>query len=72
MIGVGARIGYFQGDVKLLTDDLQALQPTVFPCVPRLMNKIYDKIMGGVNSAGGIKKALFNYAFNKKKAEVLR
>ncbi|XP_072038963.1 long-chain-fatty-acid--CoA ligase 1-like isoform X2 [Amphiura filiformis] len=72
VLSVGGRMGYFQGDVKLLTDDLQALQPTVFPCVPRLMNRIYDKVMSGVNSSGGVKKALFNFAYNKKKAEVLR
>lgn len=72
VISCGARIGFFQGDVKLLTDDMQAVRPTIFPCVPRLMNRIYDKVMSGVNQAGGIKKMLFNMAYNKKKAEVLR
>ena len=40
----GARIGFSSGDVKLLTDDLQALKPTVFPTVPRLLNRMYDKV----------------------------
>ncbi|XP_071263036.1 long-chain-fatty-acid--CoA ligase 1a isoform X4 [Salvelinus alpinus] len=44
----GARIGYFQGDIRLLMDDLKTLQPTVFPVVPRLLNRMFDK-----NSLGG-------------------
>ena len=35
---------YFQGDIKLLTDDMQALKPTIFPTVPRLLNRIYETI----------------------------
>lgn len=42
----GARIGYFQGDIRLLTDDLTTLKPTVFPVVPRLLNRMYDKVGG--------------------------
>ena len=40
----GTRIGYYCGDVLKLTDDCQALKPTLFPSVPRLYSKIYDKI----------------------------
>lgn len=40
----GGRIGFFQGDVKLLMDDIKELQPTVFPSVPRLLNRVYDKV----------------------------
>ena len=40
----GARIGFFSGDVKLLTNDMQALRPTIFPTVPRLLNRMYDKV----------------------------
>lgn len=42
----GARIGYFQGDIRLLSDDLNTLRPTVFPVVPRLLNRMYDKVGG--------------------------
>lgn len=45
----GARIGFFQGDVKLLLDDIKELQPTLFPSVPRLLNRIYDKVLLDVN-----------------------
>ena len=40
----GASIGFFSGDIKLLTDDMQALKPTIFPTVPRLLNRMYDKV----------------------------
>jgi len=37
----GARVGYFHGDTAALTDDCQVLKPTIFPSVPRLLNKLY-------------------------------
>ena len=38
---VGARIGFYQGDPLKLVEDCGVLQPTLFPSVPRLYNKIY-------------------------------
>ena len=35
--------------------------------VPRLLNRIYDKIMGGVQAAGGVKAKLFMQAFEAKR-----
>ena len=43
---LGAKIGYFQGDLKLLLNDFETLQPTVIPSVPRVLNKAFDKING--------------------------
>lgn len=40
----GGRIGFFQGDIRLLSDDMKALRPTIFPVVPRLLNRMYDKV----------------------------
>ena len=40
----GTKIGFYGGDVLKLTDDCQTLRPTLFPSVPRLYSKIYDKI----------------------------
>ncbi len=40
----GARIGFFQGDVKKLVGDIKELKPTVFVSVPRLLNRMYDKV----------------------------
>uniref|UniRef100_A0A674B700 Arachidonate--CoA ligase n=1 Tax=Salmo trutta TaxID=8032 RepID=A0A674B700_SALTR len=68
MYGAGARVGFFQGDIKLLPDDLKYLQPTVFPVVPRLLNRVYDKVQSGAQTP--FKKWLLNFAIDRKLAEV--
>ncbi|XP_071107343.1 long-chain-fatty-acid--CoA ligase 5-like [Haliotis cracherodii] len=69
MFTVGGQIGFFQGDIKLLTDDMQTLQPSFFPTVPRLLNRIYDKVMNGVRGSF-IKTTLLSWAINSKLVEV--
>ncbi|XP_019522723.1 PREDICTED: long-chain-fatty-acid--CoA ligase 1 [Hipposideros armiger] len=44
MLCHGAKIGFFQGDIRLLMDDLKVLQPTIFPVVPRLLNRMFDRV----------------------------
>nr|CAB3219809.1 long-chain-fatty-acid--CoA ligase 1-like [Phallusia mammillata] len=66
---VGASIGFFQGDVKLLLGDVATLRPTIFPMVPRLINKFYDKIWAGA-SQSFIKKFLLEKAVNAKLAKL--
>lgn len=44
----GMKIGYYNGDPLKLLDDLKVLKPTAFPSVPRLFNRIYDKIQAGI------------------------
>lgn len=70
IIVVGARIGFFRGDIRKIGDDIALLRPTLFATVPRLLNRIYDKIAAEVEKTKGIKKAIFNYAFKKKKSAV--
>uniref|UniRef100_A0A673ZJZ4 Arachidonate--CoA ligase n=1 Tax=Salmo trutta TaxID=8032 RepID=A0A673ZJZ4_SALTR len=65
----GARIGYFQGDIRLLMDDLKTLQPTVFPVVPRLLNRMFDKIFGQANTP--LKRWLLVFASRRKHAEMM-
>uniref|UniRef100_A0A3Q0SZ77 Long-chain-fatty-acid--CoA ligase n=1 Tax=Amphilophus citrinellus TaxID=61819 RepID=A0A3Q0SZ77_AMPCI len=64
----GARIGYFQGDIRLLMDDLKTLQPTIFPVVPRLLNRMFDKVFGQANTP--LKRWLLDFAFRRKEAEL--
>ncbi|NWI22407.1 ACSL5 ligase, partial [Sula dactylatra] len=64
----GAKVGFFQGDIKLLTDDMKTLKPTLFPVVPRLLNRIYDKIQSGAKSP--VKRCLLNLAVMMKMAEI--
>uniref|UniRef100_A0A8C2ZZK7 Long-chain-fatty-acid--CoA ligase n=1 Tax=Cyclopterus lumpus TaxID=8103 RepID=A0A8C2ZZK7_CYCLU len=64
----GGRIGFYQGDIRLLPDDMKALRPTIFPVVPRLLNRMYDKIFSQANTP--VKRWLLNFAAKRKGAEV--
>ncbi|XP_069931112.1 long-chain-fatty-acid--CoA ligase 6 isoform X7 [Oryctolagus cuniculus] len=64
----GGRVGFFQGDIRLLSDDMKALCPTIFPVVPRLLNRMYDKIFSQAD--GPIKRWLLEFAAKRKQAEV--
>ncbi|KAL7827358.1 hypothetical protein SRHO_G00330760 [Serrasalmus rhombeus] len=64
----GARVGFYQGDISLLMDDIKTLKPTFFPVVPRLLNRIYDKILGSVTSP--LRRAILHYAVRRKQAEL--
>jgi long-chain acyl-CoA synthetase len=44
LVGLGGKIGFYQGDIKKLTDDMKELKPTIFCTVPRLLNRIYAKV----------------------------
>jgi len=48
---VGGSVGFFQGDIKLLLSDVAALKPTMFPMVPRLINRLFDKIHQGASNS---------------------
>jgi len=66
MLIIGASVGFFRGDILQLFDDLAELKPTLFVSVPRLFNRIYDKVIAGVSQAGGLKQYLFNKALATK------
>ena len=62
----GGSIGNFGGDVKLLINDVNLLKPTIFPAVPRVLNRLYDTIIAAVGKTSGLKKYLFNRGINSK------
>ncbi|KAM4677186.1 long-chain-fatty-acid--CoA ligase 6 isoform 2-T2 [Discoglossus pictus] len=66
----GGRIGFFQGDIRLLSDDMKTLRPTIFPVVPRLLNRMYDKIFSQADTP--IKRWILEFASKRKEAEVRR
>ncbi|XP_032825368.2 long-chain-fatty-acid--CoA ligase 1-like isoform X3 [Petromyzon marinus] len=66
----GASIGFFQGDVRLLLDDMQALRPTVFPVVPRILNRMYDKVLGSTRTP--FRRKLLEFGARRKMAELQR
>ena len=66
LTGRGAKIGFYQGDVLKLKEDLAELRPTIFCSVPRLFNKFYDGMMAKVNDLTGMKKKLASFAIGRK------
>jgi len=58
-------MGYYQGDVRKLFDDITVLKPTVFVTVPRLLGRLYDKVMEAI-TVGGITQVVFEQAYSAK------
>lgn len=67
---LGGQIGYWQGDIKLLQNDIATLKPNVLAAVPRVLDRFYDAIRskGTDPSASWIKKWMFEKAFAAKES----
>lgn len=65
-LSYGTQIGYFGGDVLKLTDDCQVLKPTLFPSVPRIYNRIYDKIQARLKELTGMRNYVATKAITSK------
>jgi len=63
----GCAIGYWRGDITGLLDDIKHLTPTFFPGVPRVFDRIYTKVMAGIEPSF-VKRFLYNWLFGRKKA----
>jgi long-chain acyl-CoA synthetase len=55
---------YYAESLETIGDNLREVQPDVFTAVPRLLEKVYDKIVAKGTELTGIKKALFFWALS--------
>ena len=55
---------YYAESMDTIGDNLKEVKPHVFTAVPRLLEKIYDKILSKGNELKGIKKMLFFWALD--------
>lgn len=69
-ISKGASIGFWQGDIRYLMEDVQVMKPTIFCGVPRVYDRIYTGINMKIQSGGMIARHLFQYAYNYKLANM--
>ncbi len=53
---------YYAESLDTIGDNLKEVQPDMFTTVPRLLEKVYDKIMQKGNELTGMKKKLFFWA----------
>ena len=53
---------YFAESLETIGEDIREVKPNVFTAVPRLLEKVFDKIMAKGAELSGIKKALFFWA----------
>jgi long-chain acyl-CoA synthetase len=62
-IYIGASI-YYAENMETIGDNLKEIQPHAFNTVPRLLEKVYDKIVSKGYELTGVKKSLFFWALN--------
>ena len=55
---------YFAESVETIADDLREVKPEVMTAVPRLLEKVYDKIYAKGEELSGLKQKLFYWAVN--------
>ena len=63
---LGFKHGYYQGNPLLLFDDIAELKPTMLVTVPRILNRIYTKVLDEISHKGKCVQSLFHSALTKK------
>ena len=62
----GQGLGFYQGDNTKIVEDVAELKPTVLPGVPRVWQRMYDRISAQVAESGFIRRTLFERALAAK------
>ena len=55
---------YYAENMDVIADNLREVKPEIFTTVPRLLEKVYDKIVAKGHELDGIKKSLFFWALD--------
>lgn len=55
---------YYAENMASIAQNLKEVKPHIFTTVPRLIERVYDKIIGKGKGLSGIKKAIFFWAVN--------
>lgn len=63
MLTFGGSIAFYSGDNKKLPDDMIVCRPTIMIGVPRVFQRIYNKVFEGAAAVNCIKKWYFNRAY---------
>ncbi|CAM6003351.1 unnamed protein product, partial [Sphagnum balticum] len=82
----GGAIGFYRGNTLKLLDDVkvrcrsvlmfhqnvQALKPHLFPIVPRLLSRLYDKVQSNVSKSNALAQWLYHTAYANKLSKLKR
>ncbi|MCB2378848.1 long-chain fatty acid--CoA ligase [Hymenobacter sp. BT635] len=55
---------YYAESMEVIADNLREVKPQIFTTVPRLLEKVYDKIVAKGHTLEGVKKNLFFWALD--------
>jgi long-chain acyl-CoA synthetase len=61
-VALGAMLAYWERDPLKIIPNLTEVKPTYFPSVPRIFEKIYTAATAKAEKAGGVQKAIFDWA----------
>jgi len=53
---------YYAESIETIVDNMKDIKPDLFACVPRVLEKVYDRLHQAGNDLTGIKKVLFFWA----------
>mmetsp|Transcript_16448 Transcript_16448/g.32685 ORF Transcript_16448/g.32685 Transcript_16448/m.32685 type:complete len:690 (+) Transcript_16448:36-2105(+) len=67
----GASVAFLSGTTDTLVADWVACRPTLAAVVPRVLNKIHDKIQAGMEAKGGVALKMFRAALHTKTRTLL-
>ena len=63
----GACIGYWQGGIPKLMSDLQALRPTAFCAVPRVLQRIYNAMNTEIEKQSSLIRSIIRHGLSVKR-----
>jgi long-chain acyl-CoA synthetase len=67
ILSAGARICYWDGDAGRIIEEIAELEPTHFPAVPRVYEKIHGAVLGQIQDGPALRRAIFGWALERGK-----
>jgi len=67
MFNQGAAIGFYQGDIRKLTEDVVAWKPTIYAGVPKVYQRIMNTVNKKISDSPAPIRILFGLAYELKK-----
>lgn len=71
LVYLRGQLGFYSGDILKLAEDLAILKPTIMASVPRLLNRIYDRVALQTIHGHGLGPALFRVGLQSKMSSYL-